>query len=197
MEVESIGQILGIAAALIHLLGYITYNVLVPRPAKASWLIWSGISIMNAFTFKEMTSWFLAMQFFVGSLASVVTFGLSYFRGKFESQKLSHLDWLAIGCGYIAAILWLYFHEAEWANVLIFVALAFGFIPYYQILPKDPTKEVPLPWFIWTSAFLITLTNVIIQDKNTFAYVLPVGGALAHLSVGILASRRPNKKSFY
>ena len=191
---QSITIVLGIIAALLHGAAYLLYAIQTKvgrsSPKSASWGLWEFLVVINWLTFGvAFGNWIIALQFLSGSVACTIVFFYMLAIKKFDWPTKKH--WSLIGLGLIAILVWWMFRNAAWANVIIFVALTISFIPMYESLYDDPTQERPLPWVIWTLAFLTTTVNVIVNWKHQpLGLVMPIGGAILHGAVAYLSCQR-------
>jgi hypothetical protein len=192
--------VLAVVAALLHGLGYLLYarqtKLGRSSPKSASVGIWVFLSIINALTFNVMSGdWVMALQFFTGSVACLVTFFYVLAIGKLKLPTSE--EWRLFWFGILASVVWWIFRNASAANLIIFVALVISLIPIYKTLWDDPSKEMPRSWILWTLAFLVTATNVILNwSGKPLNLVMPIGGAVIHGAVAFL-SRKSRQARFY
>lgn len=189
---------LGIAAALLHAVAYILYNIQTKlgksSPNAASWSLWAFLATINALTYKEMSGSMVAtMQFFAGSVACFLTFLFVLAIGKFSWLKPK--EWAVFALGVLATLVWWKFRSATGANMIVLVALGFSFIPTIDGVWQNPFKETPRSWVLWTLAYLVTTTNVVLQGGKPIALLTPIVLLLAHGSVAVLC--RQKRKSRY
>ncbi|MFH1916626.1 MAG: hypothetical protein ABIJ21_05145 [Nanoarchaeota archaeon] len=183
---------LAVAAALLHVTGYTLYNVQSltgrSKPNPVSWLIWAFLSALNAFSFSSMTDWVMALQFFAGTVANLVTFSILLFSGKIGWPK--HNDLWSLAIGLVAALVWWLFKTATGANFIIVIGLAVSFIPTIKGVWRDPKIETPLAWWFWTIAPFLTGAVVNLRHGEWTGYVMPILLILGHGSVAVLARRK-------
>ena len=184
---------LGVSAALLHGVAYLLYAVQTKvgrsSPKSASWGVWLFVTIINALTFNVMSAnWVVALQFFAGSLGCT---GLFFYMLATKKLKWPTVgEWGIVGIGVAATMVWVIFRNAAYANLIIFFALAIPFKPMYEELWRDPSKETPRSWVLWTLAFLITTINVVVNWKGQpLSLVVPIGGALLHGKIAILSTQ--------
>lgn len=174
---HELAVVLGVTAALLHGVAFILYCIQTrfgkSSPKSASWALWAFLATLNALTFHGMTSnWLVTIQFVTGSVGCIATF-------------------------LFAMFVWWIFRTAAVANMIIFIALVISFIPTYEGVWANPTKETPRSWVLWGLAFFITAINVIVSGKGRpLNLVMPIGGAILHAGVGYL-SRRKRVYRFY
>jgi hypothetical protein len=183
---------LAVAAALLHVVGYILYNAQVftskSRPNPASWLIWVVLAGLNAFSFTGMTDWVSALQFFAGTVACLITFCIILFTGHLGWPK--KMDMWSLVIGLVAVFVWWRFKTAAGANMIIAFGIAVSIIPTIQGVLRDRKVETPLAWWFWTVAPVLTGIVVIMRGGGLVALVMPALLVLCHGSVAVLAGRR-------
>lgn len=189
--------ILSTQAGLGYCLAYLDYNrgVLTgeTKPNGATWAIWSAIAVVST------GSYFAASGDFWKSLLPILnivlcigTFVLALITGKFK--KLDVTDWIALGLGLIAAVVWGVYKSATYANLIVQVAIMVGFIPTWRAIWKTPSCEHPRPWWIWDISYCISAVVVILRWENQWIdLVYPINCIVLHASVPILCSLRANK----
>jgi hypothetical protein len=194
--VHDLTVVLGITAALLQSVAYLMYAAQTKigrsSPKSASWGIWVFLTIVNALTFGVMSgSWLVTLQFFAGSVACVALFLYMLAIGKLSWPTSG--EWGIVGLGILATVVWWIFRDAAYANLIICFASAIAFKPMYEELWRDPRKETPRSWVLWTLAFLVTTVNVVVNwQGKPLNLVMPVGGAILHGTVAYLSreSRR-------
>lgn len=199
---QTITAVLGIGAALLHGTAYVLYNLQSKsgksQPNVISVGIWVFLSALNAFVFKEVSAGVVVtLQFFVGALGSFGTFVYVLRIGKF--RRPANWEWSVLVLGILAGVLWLFFHSAAMANMIILIAILISCVPIWVGVLRDPFKESPLAWILWASAFVITSVNValrwLLSDGSPVAIIMPVTLVVAHGIVAIWS--RPSRKRGY
>lgn len=197
----SIALVLGVTAAVLHGIAYYLYN----RQAKlgqsgpivASWGVWVFMATLNAFSFRAMSGdWVATLQFFTGSVACTITFFYVLAIGRFSWPKPK--EWGSLGIGLAAVVVWQLVGNsagATFANMLGLLAFVVSFKPTFDGVRRDPNIEKPLPWAMWTMAFTITLTNVLMRHGISMSLVSPAVLLASHGSIAIL-SRESRKEIF-
>lgn len=190
--------VLGIMAALLHGVAYVLYNIQAKKgkskPNIATWVIWAFLAILNAFFFHKMSGDFVtALQFFMGSVACTVTFFYVLITGKFSWPKSD--EWAVLALGLVASLVWWIFKSATGANMVVVIAFLISFFPTFKGVWQDPFKEAPLPWLIWTVAFLITTSNVILRwNEQPLALVIPIVLFMTHGGIAILCTNKRKER---
>ncbi|MEK7100782.1 MAG: hypothetical protein AAB921_01650 [Patescibacteria group bacterium] len=188
---------LGLTAALFHGVAFILYNVQSKigksSPNAASWSIWAFLATLNALSYREMTGDVVAtLQFFTGSVGCILTFLYVLAIGKFSWLKLR--EWGLFALGILATLVWWKFRSATGANMIVLVAVIISFIPTFEGVLRDPFKETPRSWILWTLAFLVATTNVVLRDGKPIALLTPIVLLIAHGSIAILSTQSRKAK---
>ena len=195
---EELGYALGIMAALLHGVAYVWYNIQTKlgqsRPNPASWSIWAFLAILNAWSFlKASNDLAVTLQFIMGSVACFCTFVYVLVIGKFDWPEKGH--WVACVIGFVAAVIWWVTDSPTLGNVAIIIAFVISFWPTFSGALRDPHKEGPIPWWIWSIAFAVTLGNTVWRwDGN---YWTPIPSAvllILHFSIVPLSSKRRKQR---
>jgi hypothetical protein len=196
---QTISLVFGVVAAVLHGAAYVMYNRQAKlgqsQPNPISWSVWTFLAILNASSFTAMSDWVSSLQFLTGTIACILTFIYVLAIGKFRWPARGAKEWKIFGLGLLAAVVWYVFRSAEGANMIVLVAFVPSFFPTYDGVKEDPHKETALPWWIWTTAFVVTIVNLIIRDQEAIAFVMPAVLLLAHLSIAVL-SRDARKATF-
>ena len=185
--------VLGLTAALLNGTAFVLYSIRTKsgdsKPNPVSWFIWAGLSTMNAFTFQEVSgSIAVTLQFFVGSAGCILTFLYVLVIGKVDWP-----EWNDVWClvfGLLAAVVWWEFRSAAGGNALVVLAFVISFIPTYGGVLRDPFKEKPLPWVVWTVGFLTATVNVFVQGSGPMVFLSPVVLCVAHGGIAFLSAER-------
>lgn len=195
----STSYILGASAAFLHGVAYILYNLQAKKrdskPNAASWIIWAFLAGLNAFSFRAMNNddTAMALQTFVGTVGSILTFFITLAARRFtwpESRA-----WMCAALAFLAILVWWYFRNATGANFIVLFAVLVSFQPMLEGVIKDPYKETPRSWIIWTVAYLVSTANVVLYSDNGLACISPIVLAIAHGSIAVL-SRQKRKARF-
>lgn len=189
--------LLGVTAALLHGVAFTLYSIQTKMgqssPNPASWALWAFLAVINALTFHGMTNALVTLQFFTGSVGCLATFLFALAIGKFSWPTTK--EWRLFGLGVLGTLVWWIFKSATGANMIIFVALTISFIPTYEGVWRDPHKETPRSWVLWTLAFLVTTINVIVNWKGQpLNLVMPIGGAILHGTVAVLSTQNRKER---
>lgn len=194
---QELTVVLGLMAALLHGVAYVLYNMQAKlgksSPNAASWSVWTFLAVLNALSYREMSGDVVTtLQFFTGSVACMITFLYVLTIGKFSKLKLK--EWGLFTLGLLATVVWWKFRSAIGANMIILVALLISFIPTFEGVWRNPFKETPRSWALWTLAFLITTMNVVLRDGKSIALLTPIMLLIAHGSIAILSTQSRKEK---
>ncbi len=191
--------VLGVAAAVLHGAAFVLYarqvNLGHSSPNVAMWSVATFLTLLNALTFQEMSGDPLAaVQMFVGFIGCSFIFFYALTKGNFS--RLGHLDVWAMCLGVLAGIIWHVFRQAAWANMVVLGALMISSAPTLIGVFRDPFKETPRSWIMWTAAYVITTINLLLNPGwHVESLVNPVLSIIEHGAVAVL-SRRNRKLRF-
>lgn len=191
----SVAAILGVAAGLIHVVAFIIYHKQMlqrtSRPNRATWTLWVFISTLNCISYIVMSGDIIKGLLPIASTtACIVVFVVSLFKGKLSRLDLE--DYIALVFGFVSLFVWWAYRSATYANLLLQVCIVISFIPTYRGVWKDPSNEKSLPWFVWASAYILTITVVFLRWQGQYQdLVYPINCLLLHGGVGILTLRKP------
>jgi len=192
---QNLPWILGTLAALLHGTGYVLYNIQTKRgqsrPNIVSWSIWAFMAGLNAFSFAEISSLAHALQYMVGTFAATITFILSFWWGRFTwpSRKEIAVFFICV----VAVFIWWSQKDAGLANLLGCTAFLISFQPTFMGVYRDPHKEKPLAWNVWSLAFAVNLTNnIVCWQGDAVSIINPALLLVCHWSIASLS--RPGRK---
>lgn len=169
------------------LAGYATYLVglrqHLVQPNRASWLIWSAATAVEAGTYAAVNPG--ALQGWVFALSTVaclaVTIGI-WRRSTWSVPSRGEL--LCTAACLAALLLWIASRNAFWAHMLVVAAVPVSFWPTWQSVRQDRKRERSPAWGLWTVGDLATLlvaTRHGDQQAGEYAYILVE--LLCHASV--------------
>lgn len=159
------------------------------EPKLVSWGIWSFLSLLNFFSYREMTDLITSLQFFSDAVLCTVIFFYAYFHKKFEI--LSREDYEVLVFGFLSLILWWEFKEASYANIIICICYLISFYPTIKEVWKNPNSENPVSWYVCTFAYGITSYVVSFETKFDFVdFLAPSILFLLHLVIALLAKKK-------
>jgi len=156
------------------------------EPNRASWLIWSGATGLEAATYWAVNPGAVQTAIFaVSALACVaVTIGI-WRRSAWARPSGTEVACIAV-CG-AALLLWVVFRQAFWAHMLVVAAVPVSFLPTWSSVADDRTRERSPAWGLWTVGDLATLIvagRSGADDAGAYAYLLVE--LLCHASVWLM-----------
>ena len=185
----------GITAAALSTFAYLPYirDTIAGRtkPQRASWLIWSVLSLIAFFSqiFEGATSslWFAGVQ----AGATVIIFVLSIWVGK--GRFLSHSDYLILAAAALGLVLWYQTDNAAYALAITISISLLGGLATAVKAYHDPESETLMTWVICFIASVFAALSVGAVDFTLLAY--PLYLFLLNLSfiVAIAAGRARTK----
>jgi len=194
-EQESLALAFSIAAGVVQLMGYIVYGKLVKQASVGSWAIWTCSATTDLAAYACMTE-DLSKNFLPATcaVASVVLFARMVWAGKMKWPE--HYDWGFFGIDCVITIAW-YFTSATVASVLYQVStiMSFGPIVRGQMKGTDD-RENPLPWGIWTGAYLLMTISLFLSYDNWQELAYPIANLSTHLGMFAIALRLKKQGPF-
>jgi hypothetical protein len=188
--------ILAVLSNLIHITAFIIYNKDLLKgesnPNRASWGIWAFITILNFTSYGSMSGdWIKSLLPTISAILCIGTFFLTLFKGgKFVFNKW---DVTALSLSIFASLVWISLQSATYANLILQIAVTIGFIPTVKSVVSKPENEKPLPWFLWSSAFIFAILLVILRWNNQWQdLVYPINALLWHFAVAVISCRKSN-----
>ncbi len=190
--------ILGVVAATGTAIGYIVYNVQSKTkrstPNAVSWFIWALMAGLNASSFAGVTDVPHALQYMVGTFASIVTFLLCLYWRSFDWPKPT--EWVVLAFCLITMWLWNSLNDPSIVNFVTLFTLLGSNWPTFDGVRRDPHKEKSLAWWIWTAALAVNLLNNALSWNGKWMSVInPIVLLVCHGSIAWL-SREARKRCF-
>ncbi|AKM84876.1 TPA: hypothetical protein DHW58_01475 [Patescibacteria group bacterium] len=184
---------LGWLTAITHISGFAIYTQSMLKGKTvlytATWASWAFISTTNAITYLVMTHDVVKSAAPISSTsACLIVFLIALSQRR--ATKLDPKDKLVVAIGLLSLAVWLVFKNAASANLILQPAIAISFIPTYRGVWAKPETENALPWFIWTFAYVISITVVLMRWDNWLSLVYLAMCLILHGGVGIIASTR-------
>ena len=165
---HNIHEIIGIIAGILALLGYIPYIISIisgkTRPNKATWVIWSMVGALLAFSFLaegDKNAIWLPLGYFLGPLITAV---LSL---RYGYSAWSKLDKICIIAAMISILPWLVSKDATLTLLINILIDSTGALPTIVKSYREPKTEDFSAWLIF---FIANTTQLFaISDWNTAA----------------------------
>jgi len=194
-------ELMSIMAGLFMVATVVSYWLQVKRavstPNPATWLIWSVVSIMNAFSYFRVVE-----EDTLKVLAAIVSaVGLSFvFIYTWRMDKFSKIGWvevvsiiLTLGVGLLWKIV-----GAVSANLSLQLVLVISFYPTIRGLLKRKLREKPLPWVLAVAAQFFQIGSLILDWDTSggwiaLAYPL-LNGVLGNGSVAMIVYLQAKQK---
>lgn len=174
-------------AIVCSLAGYASYLVGLRRhlvqPNRASWLIWSAATAVEAGTYVAVNPGALQGWVFACSTVACLALTIGIWRRSSWSAP-SRGELLCTAACLAALLLWIGSHNALWAHMLVVAAVPVSFWPTWQSVAQDRARERSPAWGLWAIGDLATLlvaTRHGDQHASEYAYILVE--LLCHASV--------------
>jgi hypothetical protein len=143
------------------------------QPNRASWLIWSAATSVEAGTYAAVNPG--ALQSWVFGLASIacviVTLGI-WRRSNWAAPSRGEVICMAACLAALAV--WVVSRNAFWAHMLVVAAVPVSFWPTWESVWQDRTRERSPAWGLWAIGDLATLlvaTRSGDQHVGEYAYL--------------------------
>jgi hypothetical protein len=182
-----------VLAASLSILAFVLYNLRnsagQTHPNVSSWAVWAFITILNFTSYKKMTGdWVKSVLPTVDSAMCIITALLAFHTGSIRG--LSGTDQACFWLGVTAGVGWWIFKSANFAQVLLEIALVVGFIPTFVGVWHQPSVEPYQSWFLWTGSFVAQFYTVKYTWRGAkIDFLYPVNMAVFHCAVFALALR--------
>ncbi|MFA6042523.1 MAG: hypothetical protein WCV85_01205 [Patescibacteria group bacterium] len=193
-----------VIAASMHVAAFLLYKRNMGKgmatPNPATWMLWVILTTLNCATYLTSTSDIIKSALpIASSLANIYVFVVALRLGKF--RPLDQLEKVILLLGSLIGLLWLLFHDAKMANLLVQIPIALSFYPTYRGVWRDPKTETRVfPWYLWSIAYLVSLIAIFLQwehdprpDDGLYQLAYPILCFILHGGVGLLAQRHPKK----
>ncbi len=126
------------------------------EPNRASWLIWSAATGIEAATYAAVNphapqSWIFGLSAVACIVVTLVMWQRSRWRAPTPSETV------CMAAAFLAITLWVAFHETFWAHMLVVAAVPVSFWPTWESVIEDRSRERSPAWGLWTLGDLATL----------------------------------------
>ncbi|GGA57928.1 SET domain-containing protein [Sphingomonas psychrolutea] len=144
------------------------------QPNRASWLIWSAATAVEAVTYAAVNPGALQGWVFAFSALACVAVTIGIWRRSVWSAP-SQGEVLCTAACLAALTLWIVSRNAFWAHMLVVAAVPISFWPTWQSVAQDRNRERSPAWGLWAVGDLATLlvaTRGGNQQVGEYAYIL-------------------------
>ncbi len=149
-----------LVAVVCNFAGYAIYLAGMRRnlvePNRASWLIWSASTGLEALTYLAVNPGALQGGVFLVSAVACVAVTIGIWRRSAWAMPTAN-EMLCIVACLAALVVWLVFSQAFWAHMLVVAAVPISFLPTWASVMADRTRERSPAWGLWTIGDLATL----------------------------------------
>ena len=139
-------------AILCCVAGYAFYGLAIRRelvqPSRASWLIWSTTTGIEALTYQAVNAGAAQNIYFLISTACCLLVTAAIWKHS-SWQRPSTTDSICMAICLAAVILWIGFENAWWAHVVALVAIPISFIPTWASIRINREHENSPAWGLW------------------------------------------------
>ncbi len=189
---ETTKAILGAAAAIIALGGYVPYFRDIfsgkTKPHAFSWLIWAslqGIGFAGQISDSAGPgAWITGIT----AVACMCIFVLAIFRGE---KNITPSDWVCLLSAGMAIPLWLATSTPLWSVILISVIDVIGFVPTYRKSYSRPFDETGITYTV--SGFTFIISIVALQNYSVITVLYPATLVVANLVFALMLYARRRK----
>ncbi|MFT6829395.1 MAG: hypothetical protein ACJAV6_000221 [Candidatus Paceibacteria bacterium] len=165
-----------ILSGLTLLISYILYyrqmraNVSTPNPS--SWLIWSLILTINAFTYQEvlLSNQINAVTGYVAAACLIAISTYAMTKGKFS--KLKRIDIFSFSAALIVGVFWQVTGDAFLSQIALQIIIIIAYMPTLIGLDKGHAKENPLSWLIVVLAYVFLMISILIEYQGNWIELL-------------------------
>lgn len=148
------------AAIACNFAGYAIYLAALRRnlvePNRASWLIWSASTGLEALTYLAVNPGAAQGAVFLVSAVACLAVTVGIWRRSAWALPSAN-ECLCIAACLTALIVWLVFDAAFWAHMLVVAAVPVSFLPTWASVMANRTRERSPAWGLWTVGDLATL----------------------------------------
>lgn len=149
--------------------GYAFYGLALRRelvqPSRASWLIWSATTGLEALTYQAVNEGALQNAYFFVSTVCCLLVTLAIWRHS-AWQRPSVTDSLCMAICLASIILWLGYDNAWWAHLLALVAIPVSFVPTWLNIRINVAHERSPSWGLWSIGDATVLIAIGMTSRN-------------------------------
>jgi hypothetical protein len=185
-------------AGLLVLVAFLAYNLKTHKINTGTWIILAfGDSLDLASYFVMTEEWWKSIVPAAFAIGSIATFLIGLARKRFAWPD--PFDWFIVTLDFLIIGVWTWqeasataitvlSHEIAppaVANLALQATAIIAFIPMYRALLKGREQERPLPWLLWSSAFVLFSATSILTVDSVEEVAFPLIGVMTH---GIVAA---------
>jgi hypothetical protein len=153
-------QVLFLLALAASFAGYAAYLTGLKRdlvePNRASWLIWSAATAVEASTYAAVNPEGLQRWVFLFATIACVAITIALWRRSAWTMP-TRTETFCIATSLGALAIWAMFRDAFWAHMLVVAAVPVSFWPTWASVVADRGRERSPAWGLWTLGDLATL----------------------------------------
>ncbi len=184
---------LGVLAGLVQLAGYWHYYWLMSlekghKPNAASWLMWALGGATELVVFAALVQ--DPAKEILPAVCGVAA--IAIFIQMLRRGAMVQLDtWEKVTIGFDAVVLVFYVvtKDVVVSNILLSIDLVLSFSPTLWSTWKQPKREHPTPWHLWTLAYALLTLVVIIERDSNWEFIYPVTCVVLHILVALFTRR--------
>lgn len=197
------GGVLGVLAAIFQISGYLLYirNFLRRsiRPNAASYLMFAyGTSLVAFLAWENGARWQELLLLVACATMSVIVAVMCLRKNatepvdRFEAIVFSADLWLTIG---YAALVFSQVEKAAYIAAFLVlgnVTTLTSFMPILRSTWRDPRREQPLPWMVWSVAYIL-LTAATLKTTGMSQPILllyPLSNVVLHVAMSLFSLRK-------
>ena len=197
------GSVLGVLAAIFQISGYLLYirnfRRRSIRPNAASYLMFAyGTSLVAFLAWENGARWQELLLLIACSMMSVIVALMCLRKNatepvdRFEAIIFSADLWLTIG---YATLVFSQIEKAAYVTAFLVlgnVTTLTSFLPILRSTWRDPRREQPFPWIMWSIAYLL-LTAATLETTGLSQPVLlfyPLANVALHIAMALFSLRK-------
>lgn len=197
------GSVLGVLAAIFQISGYLLYirNFLKRsiRPNAASYLMFAyGTSLVAFLAWQNGAVLAELLLLFACATMSVIVALMCLRKNatepvdRFEAVIFSADLWLTIG---FAVLVFADADKAAYAAIFLFlgnITTLTSFMPILRSTWRDPRREQPLPWLIWSLAYMLLTAATLVTTgfEQPVLLMYPLANVALHVAMALFSLRK-------
>lgn len=190
---------LGVISGALHLYGYLAHYresmARRVRPNPAAWAMWAFGSLVNLWSYAELTDGGWAKEILPICCASACIVLFAVYRIKGRLRKLTGLEVVVLSLDVVITIFYILSNNSIVTNIALQISTVLSFQPVFRDLKTDPGSEQPRPWMFWTSAYAMQLGVLAFEWSSWIEAVYPLVNLLLNGSVLIICVRATRQAS--